>query len=130
MSKSEYYLVIYPDGEWKWVEVTSRRQLLCRFYEVIDCDCVEHVTLPYGFGCIVDESGKLKNPPQPYNPFASRMYPGTPYGDPLVGPVIFVRTDLVDGEYDWCPILPSDLAKIRLITGLNIDEMYTPGIDL
>ena len=86
----------------------------------IFCDFLENVDLPYSFCCIVDESGKIKEKPQPLNPLASRFYPGSKYGDFLVGPVVFCRIDLVDGEPDWCPLLDHQIGIIELITGKTV----------
>lgn len=116
---SERYLVLDPDGSFRWIE-TSRKQLAASFRAAIGCDWLENVTLPYGFCCVVDECGKIKTPMQPFNPLASRFYPGTFYGDPLVGSVVFCRIDLVDGEHYWCPLREQDLAIIELITGKEV----------
>ena len=129
MSKSEFYLVLDPDGELHWIHVSDRRQLAAAFRNAIGCDWLEHVNLPYGFGCVVDECGKIKLDPQPFNPLASRFYPGTQFGDPLVGPVVFVRIGLVNGESDWVPLQDEDLRIISLMIGKEIPEFYTPGID-
>lgn len=115
----EKYLVLYPDGDMRWIH--CQREDMCKcFRESIGCDTLENVTLPYGFCCVVDESGKMKDPPQPFNELASRFYPGTPYGDPLVGPVVFCRIGLIDGEHDWVPLTAMDLAIIELITGKQV----------
>lgn len=116
---TEHFLVLDPDGSFRWIEA-DRRHLGEAFRKAIGCDWLEHVTLPYGFCCVVDEVGKLKEPQQPLNPLASLFYPGTKYGDPLVGPVVFCRIGLVDGESDWVPLEPLDLAIIELFTGNHI----------
>lgn len=121
----EAYLVLYPDGSMKWI-YTSHDSMCKAFYEAIGCDCLENVYLPYGFCCIVDESGKIKENPQPLNPLASRFYPGSMYGDPLVGPVVFCRIDLVDGESDWCPLLDHQIGIIELITGMTVPLLDIP----
>lgn len=117
----EKYLVLYPDGDLRWIHCLHEDMLKC-FRDSIGCDCLEHVALPYGFGCVVDESGKIKSHPQPFNPYASIFYPGTPYGDPLVGPVIFVREGLYEGEWDWVPLQARDLSMIELILGKKVPE--------
>lgn len=127
MSKPEYYLVLEPSGELRWIEVSDRRFLAAEFRKAIGCDWLEHVYLPYGFGCVVDECGKIKLQPQSFNPLASRFSPGTNFGDPLVGPVVFVRIGLVDGESDWVPLEEEDLRKISLMIGKEIPDEYVPG---
>lgn len=116
---NERYLVLDPDGSFRWI-LTSRKDLTKSFKAAIGCDWLEHVTLPYDFCCFVDEVGKVRQVRQPVNPLASRLYPGTMYGDPLVGPVVFFRVGLVDGESDVVPLQPLDLAIIELITGKKV----------
>lgn len=115
----EKYLCLAPDGTFRWIQ-TRYDRLLDDFYAAIGCDDLENVTLPFGFCCIVDGCGRIKDPPQPVNPLASRLYPGTPFGDPLVGPVIFARIDLVDGESDWCPLLSSQVNMLSLLLGVEV----------
>ena len=117
----EKYLVLHPDGRMEWIQV-DRRYILDAFCKAIGCEWLEQVTLPYGFCCVVDEVGKIRQDPKPVNPWASMFYPGTWHGDPLVGPVVFVRIGLVDGEYDWVPLIDRDLALINLATGLDIPD--------
>lgn len=117
----EKYLVLYPDGDLRWIHCQHQDILKC-FRDSIGCEWLEHVTLPYGFGCVVDECGKIKQDPQPVNPFASLMYPGAPFGDPLVGSVVFVREGLYQGEWDWVPLQERDLHLIELILGKKVPE--------
>lgn len=119
--KIEKYLVLHPDGRMEWIQ-TEHSNICEAFRKAISCDWLEHVTLPYGFCCVVDEVGKIRQDPQPVNPWASMFYPGTWNGDPLVGSVVFVRIGLVDGEYDWVPLIERDLAMINLATGLDIPD--------
>ena len=117
----EKYLVLFPDGSMRWIHC-QHEDICSTFRDSIGCDCLEHVKLPFGFGCVVDESGKIKKDPQPINPYASKMYPGFPYGDPLVGPVVFVREGLYEGEWDWVPLTARDLLMIELILGKKVPE--------
>lgn len=121
----ESYLVLYPDGSMKWIHI-ERSSMLKAFHDAIGCNWLENVYLPLGFCCVVDEIGKVKQDPQPLNPYASKLYPGSLYGDPLVGPVIFCRIDLVDGESDWCPLLDSQLSVLSLFLGLEIPPKEAP----
>lgn len=115
------YLVLDPDGTFHWIDV-CRESMCDSFRNAIGCDWLEKVTLPYGFNIVVDECGKIKQNPQPLNLLASRFYPGSLYGDPIVGPVVFVRIGLVNGESDWCPLTERDLNLISLITGEELPE--------
>lgn len=122
MAKLEKYLRLDPDGTLSWITI-DRDHFLDGVYKAIGCDWVENVRLPGGIWAIVDEAGKMKNPPQPVNPLASRLYPGTAYGDPLVGPVVFARIDLVDGEPDWCPLRPFQISMLQAVFGIEIPDM-------
>ena len=112
--KIEKYLVIDPDGSVRWEEI-PREKMLERLHEIIDCDCVEnvHTILPW-LNLIVDESGRIKNPPKPHNETASLFYLGYILGsDDIVGTVVLAGIDLVDGESDWVPLQPYHVDKLR-----------------
>ena len=117
----EKYLVLSPDGSMSWIR-TPHEKILEAFHEAIGCDCLEHVNLPFGFGCVVDESGKIKANPQPLNPYASVFYPGSLYGDPLVGPVVFVRIGMYHGEPDWQPLTDQQVYMIERILGKQVPQ--------
>lgn len=118
----EKFLVLNPDGSMRWIQ-TERSSLVASFKAAIGCDVLENVRLPHGFCCVVDEMGKVKRNPQPFNIFASYLYPGTPHGDPIIGPVVFCRIDLVDGEPDWVELCPADLRLLEIETGLKIPDV-------
>lgn len=121
MPKFEKYLRLDPSGELSWITI-DRYHFLEGLHKAIGCQWVENVRLPGGICAIVDEVGKIKDPPQPVNPLASKLYPGTAYGDPLVGPVVFARIDLVDGESDWCPLLPAQVCMLQSVLGIEIPD--------
>lgn len=110
----EKYMLIMPSGEirWKLVEPAERMK---RFYEIIGTDCVENVyTILPDICIIVDEYGKLKNPPQQYNVWASLLYAGFLLGrDYIAGPAIVAAIHLVDGESDWVPLNQEEEEKLR-----------------
>ena len=112
MSK-EKYLVIYPDGHTGWME-TEHDQLVKSCYEVIGCDCVENVRTIIPDVClIVDESGKIKDPPQLHNEVASNFYWGWIMGnDDIVGPAVVAAIHQVDGESDWVPLNRLELEMV------------------
>lgn len=118
----ENYLVIEPSGSLRWVEI-DRARLLDGLYKAIGCDCVENVRTIIPDVClIVDESGKIKFPPQPHNAAASRLYRGWLLGlDNIVGPAVVAAIHLVDGESDWVPLNDAELAKLRAL-GFQIPE--------
>ena len=118
----EKYLVIYPNNTVSWCEI-ERSDMLHEFYKIIGCDSLENVRSILPDIClIVDECGKIKDPPQLVNEVASCFYAGSIMGnDLIVGPAIFCSIGLVDGESDWIPLSDRQLDVLRLL-GLPIPE--------
>lgn len=119
MASEEKYLALFPDGSMRWIH-TEHDEMRETFKAVIGCDWLENVHLPFGFCCVVDECGKIKDKPQPLNPYASLFYPGAYFGNPLVGPVVFCKIGLVDGESDWVPLGGRELRIIEHIIGKSV----------
>ena len=76
-------------GPIKEVDVPDNA-LLNKAYELLDCSCIECVyILQHKYVMIIDESGKIKDPPKAVNHRASPFYCGFPYdlicGDVLIG---------------------------------------------
>ena len=70
-------------------------------YKLISADCYEPVYIFSDLIMLVDECGKFTG--KPINIRASQFYPGTQYGDPIVGDVVICSTKSVvtlmpDGE--------------------------------
>lgn len=120
------YLVIFPSGELRWVELSSGRRRLDQMDEIIGCDCVEQVrTVIPGICIVIDESGKIKSPPQPHNELASRLYYGYHVGaDNIVGPAVVcaLRPTGPYQELDWFPLDPAELARLSLYLGVKIPD--------
>lgn len=116
----ERYLVIEPSGELRWIH-TEREQLLQTFYAAIGCDCIETVqTLVPDVCMIVDESGKVKTPPQRHNERASQLYAGYinwTQANNIVGPAVLVAVHPVNGEPD---LVPLNALELRRLTALSI----------
>ncbi len=132
----EKYLKIDPSGELSWIELErcprydeiyqgAESISLADLYPIIGCGCCEQVysVIP-GIVFMVDESGKIKDPMQPYNRLGSRLYAGSAYGDYIHGPIVLFsmqRTELY-GEYDLFPLSASDEAKLSLFLGVSLPE--------
>ena len=122
----EKYLVIPADINRSVYFVPFVRSSDCAFNDTvhreIDCDCYEHVSIHeiLSFSFLVDECGKLKDPAKPINHRASIFYPGTDFGDPLVGDVFVCDIGLVDGESDFIPL--SDEKEERLLNAIQVFE--------
>lgn len=86
-------------------------------YHFIDCDCIECVYTPYlrDLVMVIDESGKLKD--KPINRFASCLYPGSEYGDPIVGNVLFMKRCGPD-------LISLDDYQIRILRKIASDFHY------
>lgn len=96
------------------------------WYDSLECDCVEHVrTIFPDIFLLVDESGKVTEPPKAINSKASRLYPGTFYGDPIVGHAILCSVGLRDGDSDIVPPTDEALRKLSRLTGWKI-----PGLSM
>lgn len=119
------YLTIYPSGDLCWVELHTGH-FFPGMYNVIGCDCVEMVqTIIPGICIVVDESGRVKYPPQRHNDVASRLYRGWHFGvGDIVGPaiVVAVRPTGPYHELDWFPLNAVELAHLSLALGLPIPE--------
>ena len=136
MSKMELYLKIDPDGTLSWIPLCRKPRFNCVYhgeealdifdlYPVIGCSCVEQVyTRIRGVVILVDESGKIKWPPQPVNPLASKLYAGAPYGDMIHGPaVVFsLRPTPPIGEHDLFPLTKNELNLLSVCLGVPIPE--------
>ena len=122
------HLTIYPSGEMKWVALHRKRifdDVCCGqysydlddIYKVIGCDCVETVSLRIeNIVILIDESGKVKSPPQVHNQLVSKLYGGYLWGDYIAGPAIFFRS-----VGSWLePLLPSDEDFFSLLLGVEL----------
>lgn len=110
----ENYLVLDPDNTIRWIQI-DRSRMLEEFYKAIGCDCLENVRTVIPPIClIVDESGKVKDPPQEENFLASLLYLGYLRGiDDIVGPAVLAAIRLVNGESDWVPLNDDELDILR-----------------
>lgn len=133
----EKHLLISPSGEMSWIDLDRLPNYgpvyngysalsFNQIYAVIGCSCVEQVrTVLPNIVLLIDESGKLKDPPQPHNELASRLYYGYHVGmDDICGPAIVMRLRR-SGPYceeDWAPLDPVDLAKLSLFLGVVLPD--------
>lgn len=119
------YLVIEPSGGLRWEEFDSAHWFP-RLYEVIGCVCVEQVhTVFPGICILIDESGRIKDPPQQHNELASRLYAGWLWGsDDIVGSAVVVALRPVGPlmELDWGPLDPPELARLSLYLGVPFPD--------
>ena len=132
---SEKYLRIDPSGAISWINIdrgpyefdpSIEGLNIDQIYAAIGCSCFEQVrTVIPGIVLLVDESGKMKTPPQRHNELASRFYLGYLRGlDNIAGPAIVaaMRPTPPIGEYHLFPLLPSELLKVELILGKKVPE--------
>lgn len=132
---TEKYLRIDPSGEISWIDIDrvpyewdpSLDGLnLHQIHAAIGCSCFEQVrTVLPGIVVLVDESGKLKSPPQRHNELASRLYRGWLLGmDNIAGPAIVcaLRPTGPLRELDLFPLNQTELAKLSLCLGAQLPE--------
>lgn len=130
----EKFLRIDPSGELSWIELERKPRhddVYCGFeavsvsdlHPVIGCNHVEMVrSIIPGIVFFVDECGKIKDPPQALNPLASRLYAGTVYGDPIVGPAVFfaLRYTGTYFEKEIYPLNDHELSLLELALGIDL----------
>lgn len=131
---SERLLKIDPSGEISWVSIDRKPYnwtvgdgfSLNQIYAAIDCSCVEQVrTVLPGIVLLVDESGRIKDPPKPHNEIASRLYAGWISGwDDIVGSALICALRPVPPlmEHDWCVLNHAELLKLSLFLGVELPE--------
>ena len=131
---TEKYLRIDPSGDIIWVDIDRVLYSWCdadglsldQVHAAIGCDCLEQVcTVIPGIVLLIDESGKIKYPPQRHNEVASRLYYGFLIGkDDIVGPVIVaaLRPTEPYGERGLFPLNQVELAKLSLCLGVELPD--------
>lgn len=131
---TEKYLRIDPSGEISWVAIDRVPYSWCdaegmdlkQIYQHIGCSCMEQVrTVLPGVVLLMDESGRIKDPPQRHNEVASRLYYGWLVGkDDIVGPALVcaLRPTEPLGELDLFPLNNVELAKLSLYLGVALPE--------
>ena len=135
---TERYLRIDPSGEISWIsidrvpyEFDPSIDGLCldQIYAAIGCSCFEQVrTIIPGIVILIDESGKMKTPPQLHNELASRLYAGYLYGfDNIVGPAIVcaMRPTPPIGEHDLFPLYPKELQQLSAVLGVSLPDLIS-----
>lgn len=122
MSKLEKYLCIDPSGELRWIHLERKPRYgpvyngaeaisLKDIYPILDCTLCEQVhTCIRGVVLIIDECGRIKDPPKPHNEVASQLYNGWHYaGVDIRGSAVVCALHPVppDGELDLVPLSES-----------------------
>lgn len=128
--KIEKYLCIYPSGKVQWIALDPAHRL-DELHRIIGCSCVEQVrTTLKDIVIIIDDSGKIKDPPQPHNELASRLYAGWLYGDDIVGPAVVMALHRVPPywEEDWCQLSFDQLNKLSKVLCVKFDPVEDPDL--
>ena len=119
------YLYVKVDGSVSRVEIPSSN-FNAEVHKYIDCSIYELVRVPGNYYLIVDENGKMYDEPKPVNIKASMLYPGTPYGDPIVGDVLIGFLGRVNGEPDMVGLDEADIDMLELFFS-KIDSVIKTG---
>lgn len=67
-------ILIKTNFEYEVVELPEDDTFNSEVYKLLNCECWEGVAGCFGTYLILDESGKIKNPPKDANPLASLLY--------------------------------------------------------
>lgn len=127
MDRKDVFVIIYPDGLGKSVEIQAGPELFEKLYPILGCDLIEIVRssiLDAGSDSrlvlLVDESGAIKEGRE-FNPYASSLC-GTPiYGTVAIGQEVdgedggeVVGLDWTDEARAMCAIMAIRTLMIRL----------------
>ena len=131
---TEKYLRLDPSGKISWIQI-DRVPYSCtdgcgpsldQMHAAIGCSCVEQVrTIIRNVVIVVDERGRIKDPPQCHNELASRLYLGWLRGmDDIVGPAIVfsLRPCGPYNELDLFPLDQAELNALSLLLGVELPE--------
>lgn len=108
-------ILIKTNLEFEVVELPEDDTFNDEVYKLLDCECWEGVPGAFGTYLMLDESGKIKNPPKQENLLASSLYTRSKFGIDVLAGDVLVSTIGIDaqGEYDLVT-LPDDDIEIVL----------------
>lgn len=108
---SNTFLLLTADGKISRVKIPLGDPSIFNdcVHKLLDCKYYELVSIKQDFYFIVDELGKCYDVPKPINLKASLLYPGNPFGDPIVGTVLIGKHGYVNGEPDAVGLHADDL---------------------
>lgn len=124
------HLLLHPSGKMEWVELHRERRhddIYCGDYaydlneicRAINAEFFEQVSLRIpGIVILIDEVGKVIDPPKAHNELASRLYGGYKFGDDIVGSVLFFK-QIGPNIY---PLNRMDEARLELVLGVRLPE--------
>ena len=112
---SNTYLYVKSDGNVSRVNITYEPydNFNDSVHKLINCSIYELVHLPGDFYLIIDELGKCYDVPKAVNIKASMLYPGTSYGDCIVGDVLVGKLGTVNGEPDMVGLAEGELVMLE-----------------
>lgn len=110
-SHSNTFLLLKTTGEISRVTMPlgDADKFNSKVHELLNCEYYELVSIKGDCYFIVDELGKVCKPAKEINRKASLFYPGTNFGDPIVGDVIIAKHGYVNGELDAVGLDEKDL---------------------
>ena len=91
-------IVYYPDGTWKELHPISGGSLTLQQVQDAVGGYIEAVNMPDGRVMMINEEGKLSNPPLDYNPQATAMVRLAIPGDYIAGPAVVGTAQEFDGD--------------------------------
>ncbi len=81
-------------------------------YKLLNCSCWEGVVTDLGFYMLVDENGKITEPPKKINALATAIYPGY-LADYIAGDALILKIGKnADGESDLVSLSDTNISKL------------------
>ena len=119
-------ILIKTNFEYEVVELPEDDSFNSEVYKLLNCECWEGVPGCFGTYLILDESGKIKNPPKEANPLASLLYSSALLfnNDILAGNVLVSTIGYnTDGESDIVSLSDFQLNRVLNCLSLYKDEL-------
>lgn len=119
---SNTFLLLKANGELKEVNIPLEPSSLfnSHIHSLISSEIYELVSFGddcHSFYFIVDELGKVRNFPKAINLKATSIFPGSKYGDYIVGDVVIGKHGYINGEPDVIGLSQEDIEVLREFLG-------------
>lgn len=114
------FVLIKTTGEIGIVDI-DYDNFLDECYKLLDCTCIEIARCEDNYRFIIDESGKIKDPPKELNVKASMIYPAVPF-DCLVGDVLVGKLDSNDPS-EFASLDEDDIIHLQWLLDVELEEL-------
>ena len=114
------FVLVKTNGEAGVVDI-NYDNFLDECYNLLDCSCIEFACCEDNYRFIIDESGKIKEPPKELNRCASMIYPPVPF-DYLAGDVLIGKLDPNDPS-EFTSLDEDDLFHLEWLLNVELEEL-------